>query len=171
MAERKNNKEINTKKKKKETSYKDEIKKLGIIVGVIVLIIVIVYLIVGIFITKDIKLFNDNKDNITETIQYKKILAGETFKKNEDEYYVIFADSIGNHYTLYETIIDNNSDKKIYIVDTSNPLNTSYISEETNKDVQQIKDLKVKSDTLIKIQNQKNVLYVEGKTEIINQFK
>ena len=50
-------------------------------------------------------------------------------------------------------------------------VNKVIATQETNKDVQQIKDLKVKADTLIKIQNQKNVLYVEGKTEIINQFK
>lgn len=170
MAKGKNNKEINTKKNKKGTTYIDELKKLGIISGIIVLIIGILYLIVGIFITKDIKWF-DKDDGITETIQYKEILAGETFNKNNEEYYVIFADSTGNYYTLYETIIDNNSDKKIYIVDTANPLNTLYISDETNSNVQQISDLKVKSDTLIKIQNKQNVLYIEGKNEIINHFK
>ena len=171
MAKGKNKKEINAKKKKKETTFVDELKKLGIISGIIVLIIVILYLIVGTFITKDIKWFNKDKNEVSETIQYKEILAGETFNKSNDEYYVIYADSTGNHYSLYETIISNNLDKKIYMVDTANPLNTLYISDETNPNVQQISDLKVKSDTLIKIQNKQNVLYIEGKNEIINHFK
>lgn len=156
----------------KNVEYGIEIKKLLIILGIILLILATIYFIVGIFVTKDIKLFKQNTETTIETtIQYDEILAGETFSKNSNEYYVIFTDSTGNYYSVYKNIVSNNSDKKIYIVDINNPLNTLYISEETNPNAQKASDLKIKDNTMIKISNQKNILYVEDKNEIISYFK
>lgn len=160
------------KKEEKKTYFNEEFKRLSIIVGIILGIFVVAYLIIGIFVTKEIKWFqgNDNNEEVT-AIQYTNILAGETFNQNSDEYYVIFSDSKGFNYATYETIITNNSDKKIYLVDLANELNKKYISEESNSNVQSAADLKVKDNTLIKISNKTNTLYLEGKDNIINQFK
>ena len=157
---------------KQDTYFNDEFKRLAIIVGIVLGIFIVAYLIIGIFVTKEIKWFQgDNKVEETTTIQYTTILAGETFNQNSDEYYVIFADSKGYNYATYETMATNNSDKKIYLVDLANTLNQKYISEESNSGVQSAADLKVKDNTLIKISNKSNVLYLEGKDNIINQFK
>ena len=149
--------------------YNDEAKKLGIIIGVIVLIFIVAYLIIGIFVTKEIKWFqgNHNTEEAT-TIQYKKILAGETFNQNKDSYYVIFTDADDFNYPVYETLATYNSN--IYIVDLSNTLNSVYKSEESNSSVQKASDLKVKKDTMIKIENKANTLYIESKDEILAQF-
>lgn len=166
---RNNKKEI---KSKSESYYNNEFKTLAIIVGVIVLIFVVVYLVIGIFVTKEIKLFqSDDGIKTPATIQYTTILAGETFNQSKEEYYVIFADSDGVNYPIYETIISNNSDKNIYLVDMANSLNKSYLAEEGNSNVQNITELKVKNDTIIKVKNKSNVLYLEGKDNIINEFK
>ena len=155
----------------KNVEYGTEIKNLLKILGIIVLVLAVIYFVVGIFITKDIKLFNQNTDTeIETTIQYDEILAGETFNRNSSEYYVIFTDSTGNYYSLYKNIVDSNNNKKIYIVDTSNPLNAMYISEETNPNAQKASELKIKDNTMIKISNQQNVLYIENKDEIISHF-
>jgi len=157
---------------KENTYFNDEFKRLALIVGIILGIFIVAYLIIGIFVTKEIKWFqgNNEKDEVT-TIQYTTILAGETFNQNADEYYVIFADSEGYNYATYQTLINNNLDKKIYLVDLDNPLNNKYISEESDSSVQNASNLKVKDNTLIKISNKNNVLYIEGKDNIINQFK
>ena len=157
---------------KQETYFNEEFKKLAIIVGIVVLIFIVTYLIIGIFVTKEIKWFQKDTENETiTTIQYKKILAGETFNQNQEEYYVIFSDSEKYNYPVYESLINNNIDKKIYIVDLANPLNKRYISDTGNSSVQNISDLKVKDDTLIKINNKTNVMYIEGKDGIIDSFK
>ena len=175
MTKRKIKKNISKKEfnvEKKETYFNEEFKRLGIIVGIILAIFIVVYLLIGIFVTKEIKWFQKDSDNEPVTnIQYTNILAGETFNQNNEEYYVIFSDSEGFNYATYQTMINNNSDKKIYLVDLANSLNKKYVSEESNSSVQSASDLKVKDNTLIKISNKSNVLYLEGKDNIINQFK
>ncbi len=154
-----------------DTTYSMELKKLFIILGIILLIIVILYLIIGIFVTKDIKIFgNTDDEEVISTIQYQEILAGQTFNMNQDEYYVIFSDSTGNYYSIYKNIADSQTDKSIYLVDLSNPLNQSYVSDESNKDVQKASDLKVKDNTLIKINNKTNIEYIDDRNTILSYF-
>ena len=172
MSKRSIKKSVNKKqieKGKQNNYYNEEAKKLGIIVGIIVLIFVVSYLIIGIFVTKEIKWFQGNNGTKEETtIQYKKILAGETFNQNKDSYYVIFTDSDDFNYPVYETLASNNSN--IYIVDLANALNASYVSEENTPKAQSASDLKVKKDTMIKIENKANTLYIESKEQILAHF-
>lgn len=171
MKKIKKKKTMYTNKNNNNTTYSMELKKLFIILGVILLIIVALYLIIGIFVTKDIKLFkNKNSNEVTSTIQYRKILAGETFNMNKEEYYVIFASSKGNYYSLYSSIAEKNTDKSIYLVDLDDSLNKKYISEESNSAVQNASELKVKDNTLIKINNKKNVEYIEDRNTILSYF-
>ena len=171
MSKRSIQKSVNKKqiaKEKQNNYYNEEAKKLVIIVGVVVLIFVVAYLIIGIFVTKEIKWFKDNDTKETTTIQYKKILAGETFNQNKDSYYVIFTASDDFNYPVYESLSTNNTN--IYIVDLANALNTSYISEENTPNAQSASDLKVKKDTMIKIENKTNILYIESKEQILAHF-
>ena len=157
---------------KNEIYLNGDVKRLAIIVGIILAIFTICYLIIGIFVTKEIKWFQSASDNKHDTtIQYTNILAGETFNQNNEEYYVIFSDSKGYDYATYQTIVNNSYDKKVYVVDLANSLNNKYISDESNSNAQKANELKVKDNTLIKINNKNNVLYIEGKDNILNQFK
>ncbi len=154
------------------TNYNEEVKKLLIIIGAIIIIFLVIYLIIGIFVTKEIK-FGGNDNNNTEqtVIQYSKILAGETFNQKETEYYVIFAEQESVNYSTYQLLSNNNSDKHIYIVDMDNPLNEKYKSDKSNSSANKVSELKINGDTMIKINNKQNVLYVEGVTQILNNFK
>ncbi|MBE6153890.1 MAG: hypothetical protein E7166_06680 [Firmicutes bacterium] len=156
---------------KQDAYFNNEVKHLAIIVGIVLAIFSLAYLIIGIFVTKEINWFQKDNETTETTIQYTNILAGETFNQKTNEYYVIFSNSEDNNYSTYEVMATNNSDKNIYLVDLANPLNQKYISEESNVNAQTASELKVKSDTLIKVSNKSNVLYLEGKDNIINQFK
>jgi hypothetical protein len=101
------------------------------------------------------------KEKTPAVIQYKEILAGETFNRLDSEYYVLFFDFNGEDASYYKTIAST-SEKIVYIVDLSNSFNKSIVSEETNKSAQNASELKVKEATLIKIKNKRNVLYFEG---------
>ena len=60
----------------------------------------------------------------------------------------------------------------IYIVDISNALNNSFIVEkDSNPNPTGYDDLKIKSPTLLKIENKAVVEYVEGSENIENVFK
>ena len=155
-----------------KTYYNEQLKKLGIIIGVLLGIFIIIYLIIGIFVTKEIKLFNNNEEVKAEaTIQYSKILAGETFSQKDGEYYVIFADTESVNYTTYQLLINNKTDKNIYTVDMDNPMNQKYVSEESNRNANSVSELKIKGDTMIKISNNKNVGYYEGVSSILEELK
>ena len=111
------------------------------------------------------------KETIPTTIQYKEIIAGETFNRPDKEYYVLFYDFEGPNAAYYNTLLEE-SNEKIYTVDLNKNFNSIYISENTNKNVQKASDLKVKEDTLIKIIDRKNVSYFEGElTEIKYQLE
>ena len=60
----------------------------------------------------------------------------------------------------------------MYIVDSENKLNAKYIVEkDSNKNPTSLEDLKVKSPTLIKIEDGKVTLYIEGIEEVKNELK
>lgn len=153
------------------TYYNEEFKKLAIIVGIILLIFVLIYLIIGIFVTKEINWFKKDNKTTETTIQYTKILASETFSQTDNEYYVIFSDSDSVNYSTYELIVSNNKDKKIYIVDMSNPLNSKYKNEKGNSNVSSLENLKINGDTMLKVTDKKNSGYFEGSSLILSQFK
>lgn len=160
----------NKNKKFSDDNIMDQFKKFIIIVSVIVGIILLLWFIIelknGTFAKKDTV-----EENTTTTIQYDEIMAGQTFNRKDSEYYVIFADSDKEFYSIYRNYIATYSEKNIYLVDISNPINSKYISAESNVNAQSSNELKVKDNTLIKISNGKNILYLEGYKEVINEIK
>ena len=103
-------------------------------------------------------------------IQYDEILASDTFKMNDDEYYVLFYDFDGPEAVYYDYLFSEYASKKdnhIYKVDLGNAFNKKYVSNETNIYANNINELKVKDATLIKISYGSNVSYVEGSSLII----
>ena len=86
--EGKNVREVQKKlKKNKELTP----KKFIIILGILAVFFIILYLITGIFVTKDIKWFDKSSSTSNENTGSSianKILANESLRQKEEEYYV-----------------------------------------------------------------------------------
>ncbi|MGI6329681.1 MAG: hypothetical protein ACOXZR_02330 [Bacilli bacterium] len=150
-------------KKKKEniTEINDVIKTI-----IIVLVIFIGFYVLTIFLTKN-QLPIRNKENIIAVIQYKEILAGETFNKPEKEYYVLFFNHQNKEKEIYNLIIERyENNLPIYTVDLENGFNQSIVKENSNKEAQNVSSLQINQPTLIKIKEGRNILYKEGQEEI-----
>lgn len=119
---------------------------------------------------------NEDENNTPAAIQYDEILAGETFKMQEAEYFVMFYDFDESTAALYNYLISNyesnhTNGSKIYIVDLSKGFNISYVGETSNPSVTNIDNLKVKGPTLIGIKNGLVTSYSEGKDAIKQTLK
>ena len=154
---------------KNETQVEqNQIKKLVIIVLVLVFIIGLIYMLSALFVTKELDWFK--KDNQTQTLATNTILASETFKQTEEEYYVYFYDYNNEDSEISSTVSSKLTSAKVYKVDAGSSLNKNYISEESNKKAKKLEDLKVKAPTVVKISGEEIVAYYEGE-EITNKLK
>ena len=155
---------------KQETLVEEnQIKKLIIITLILIFIICVIYLISALFITKELDWFS-KKDNETTNLVTNTILASETFKQKEEEYYVYFYDYNDEDSQISSVVSSKLSENKVYKVDTSSALNNRYVSDDSNKDAKTIEDLKVKAPTVVKIIGESISEYYEG-NEIINDLK
>ena len=143
------------------------------LVFAIVLILFVIYYVLVVFVTKEIDISNGNEDTNTTTDTTAitdKILAANIFEQKENIYYVYFYDFSDSEDDL-SSIISNKVSDKLYKVDTGSGLNSKYVSEDKgNKDASDIADLKVISNTLVKIENDKIVEYYEGKNNIMDSI-
>lgn len=156
-----------------KTNEENQLKVLLKIVGLLVFIIAVIYIISGVFITKEIKWFNNlsnGSNNNSNSNVSSSILASSIFKQSEEEYYVYFYDFNDENSTISNQIKTKLSNSKIYRVDTSSALNSNYVGEESNKDAKNLEQLKVKAPTLIKIVDDSITEYYEG-DEITNNLK
>ena len=148
-----------------------ELIKLLKTLGVIIAVILFIYLLTALVITKEIKLFDTNKENKVENntnSTSNAILAKSTFNQSEASYYVYFYD-FSNQNKLIESSLTGLSDK-VYRVNTKDAFNSNYISPTGNPSATNLDDLKVTDLTLIKIENGSITSYNEGKDNIISQI-
>jgi len=107
-------------------------------------------------------------------IQYEKILAGNTFNKSHSEYIVMFYDFTDSEASVYNNLFrtfqQSDEDIAIYAVDLSDVFNQSFISDESNPNVDNIDNLKVNGPTLIQIVDGRVVEYLQGRDEITNKL-
>ena len=145
-----------------------EVKKTIIIIVVIVVVLAFMY-----FLTTKIleKNSSSSSDDVTESvIGYDKILAGESFDQNEEEYYVVYYDST-NAYSAIGSLVSyyqmNDTGIRLYSVDLSDGLNRKYV---TDGDVvtTDAPSLRVKDNTLLKFNNGVVVEIITDITEITN---
>ena len=147
--------------KKEMPTEKNQIKQLISITIILVVIIGLIYLISALFITKELDWFEDKIEN-NEALVTNTILASETFKQQEEEYYVYFYDYKDEKTDISSHITNKLSSSKVYKVDTNNGLNNKYVSEESNKNAKSLSELKVKAPTLIKVNGETISAYYEG---------
>lgn len=172
---RKELKKYKNKKIEEEIAGQDMMKVstiLKIILGVVVVILIFYYGL-AIFVTKEVDLSSKNKSNDTSESDNSNsvsnaILAKNTFSQVDDVYYVYYY-NFNDEEEVISNSIGNLTDYTIYRVDTSSGLNSNYVdSNNSNKNVTDISNLKVKNPTLIKIDNDKVVAYYDGVNEISN---
>ncbi len=168
------------KKKKQKLNYEksfnsnnDEILRIiKILVGVILFLVLFYFL--AMLMTGEIKFGNKNQNQQEDiVIQYDEILAGETFKKSDLEYYVLyfnFSEDISSTYLAYRSSYLEKSEKfPMYMVDLEKGFNASYvqgIGEEDEQYPETIDDLKVSNPTILKIKDKKVVERIEGKDSV-----
>ena len=98
------------------------------------------------------------------TIQYSKILVGESFTQNKKDYLVLYYNSDKDNMDDIHSIISNYNDKKekltLYTVDMSEALNKAYISEDSNRNPSDASELKIARVTLIHFKDNKVAEYI-----------
>lgn len=153
--EGKNVREVQKKNIDKELSPKTFIT----ILVVLLVFFIILYILTGLFITKDLKWFDKKKNNDEVTEIENKILATDSLRQVEEEYYVYFYDP-----TLEDSEVTNtlqSADEKVYRVDLSSDFNANFIGEPSGV-VSNINDLKVSNPTVIKVSSETIVGFYNG---------
>lgn len=147
-------------------------------IACIIIILIAIYLIVGIFFTKEIdfsKKDDDKKSSENVTIDNKTITAGQIFDQKDDSYYVLIYDfdsKLTNLSTFVSVYSSKDGSIPIYKVDSGSKFNSNYISEkESNTNPTSYDDLKIKSPTLIKIENKNVTSYIEDESQIKSTLK
>lgn len=148
-------KEIKEKLEKKENySKKQVINLLKIIIAILLTVLVVCFI---------AKFANgDFKKDEEESVDYTNIVAGQTFTRSENEYYVLFYDD--------KAILDKigSTTDTIYKVDLNSSLNKNVVSEEGNPKAEDAESLKINGTTIIKVEGGKNVSYIEGYDEVVD---
>lgn len=152
-----------------------EIKKLLLIIFGILIVCAIFYGITILFV-KDNKLEENKEENKSNvSIQYEEIILSKLLNQSEKDYYVLITldEDINNKvYNEYKNKYKDKKDsKKIYISNLNHPFNKPFISDNSNFNINNIKDLKLKESTLIRVYKNKIKEYYEGKNEIISKLK
>lgn len=138
----------------------------------VVIILLVLYYVLAVFVTKEIDVSgnkdSDVSDNNDTSNVTNKILGAATFKQSEATYYVYYYDFDEEDEEI-ANVISSLNDSKVYRVDTGSSLNGNYVTEgDSNKNVTDISNLKVKNPTIIKIDNDKVIEYHEGVQDIVD---
>lgn len=147
--------------------------KNGIIVGIVVILsLVIVYFMIAIA-TGEINIGGkkDNTDSSASDNSYDNmIMASTTFDKSEDEYMVIFYSEKNKTDNLDLIISSYKGDIKLYKVNTDEVINKFVLSDEENSSATNKDELKVKTPTLLTINNKKITYYTSNEDEIAEKL-
>lgn len=156
----KNVREVQKNNKEKPLSPKTFI----IILVALLLFFVILYILTGLFVTKKLKWFTKDNDEEEVTEVTNKILATDTLRQVEEDYYVYFYDTTNEDSEVANALYSVS--EKIYRVDLNDAFNSNFVGEPSGI-VDDINNLKVKDPTLIKVSSEEIVAFYSGSTEII----
>lgn len=157
-------------KKNYDDDFTQSTKSILITLGVVLIVFLLFYFLTVAINNKNRRLNTVAKENTEESIQYKEILADSTFVMFPHEYYVLFYDFDGPEAVYLDYLYDtyaSQENKYIYKVDLGKKFNEKFVGDTTNKKASKASELKVKDATLIKIQEGKNVSYIEGSAQVI----
>lgn len=146
--------------------FKGTGKRVVIILICVVLLFGLMYFLTTRILSKEVTKKRKQSEVTESTIQYEKILAGESFTMEQEEYYVVYYDSADTN--LSSTIATYQADKKdikLYSVDLNDGMNKKYITN-SDIDTSSIENLKVKNPTLIHFKNKEVVDTITDENEI-----
>ena len=157
----------NTKKEKPLKIKEEDQVKDQIITALKILVALLVFILVLVLITKFVNGdFKSKKIKIT----YNDIIAGQTFNRKENTYYVVYY-SFNSDTSIQETIDALKTEAKVYKVNLDDGMNKDYMSEKGNSSASSVGELKINGVTLIKIEEGKNVEYIEGSSNVETYLK
>jgi len=155
----------------KNVKTNDEVKRLIIMVAIVTILFLIFY-VITLIITKEEPI---EEVKTPATIQYDEIILGNLLKQPNDEYYVLVKINDDVYVPVYETLLQNYSKQensiRYYTSILDKVFNLKFKDSESNLDVDDIMDLKVKESTLFKIKDKEIVSTYEGKEEIVKYLK
>ena len=136
-------------------------KNFIIIMIVLIILLVLTYVFTGLFATKDIKWFSKKTEEVEETTNQirNRILASDSLKQLDDEYYVYYYDSTKEDSETTSAV--DNLGGTIYRVDLHDDFNANFIGEPSGV-VDTIDNLKVSDPTVIKVSSGKIVAFYNG---------
>ena len=146
--------------------FKGTGKRVVIILLCVVLLFGLMYFLTTRILSKEVTKKRKQSEVTESTIQYEKILAGESFTMEQEEYYVVYYDS--TYTNLSSTIATYQADKKdikLYSVDLNDGMNKKYITD-SDINTSSIENLKVKNPTLIHFKNKEVVDTITDENEI-----
>lgn len=146
--------------------FKGTGKRVVIILLCVVLLFGLMYFLTTRILSKEVTKKRKQSEVTESTIQYEKILAGESFTMEQEEYYVVYYDSTDTN--LSSTIATYQADKKdikLYSVDLNDGMNKKYITD-SDINTSSIENLKVKNPTLIHFKNKEAVDTITDENEI-----
>lgn len=148
------------------SEFKGTGKRVVIILICVVLLFGLMYFLTTRILSKEVTKKRKQSEVTESTIQYEKILAGESFTMELEEYYVVYYDSTDTN--LSSTIATYQADKKdikLYSVDLNDGMNKKYITD-SDINTSSIENLKVKNPTLIHFKNKEVVDTITDENEI-----
>ena len=155
----KNVREVQKKNQEKPLSP----KTFMIILGALLLFFVFLYILTGLFITKELKWFDNGNDEEETTEVENKILATDSLRQMEEDYYVYFYDPTDEDTEVINALYSVS--ETVYRVDLSSDFNANFVGEPSGI-VEDINNLKVSNPTLIKVSSEKIVAFYSGADEI-----
>lgn len=160
-------KEMEKEAKLNEDNY--DMKRLGKIFFGVVGTLLIFYLVFALF---HGDLFHKS-EKTPATIQNVEILAGNSFTKQDGEYYVLYYDFDGDNAayceSIYKVFANNKSGEKMFIVNLGSGLNKNYVAASVDEvNTSSNETLKVVDATLIKINNGNVMEVISGKDKLLD---
>lgn len=157
------------------TSTNDEAKKLGIFIVIIILLFGLFYALSTVIDHKDKKVNTKSEQNAA-VIQYDEIILGTLLTQSSENYYVLaLSDDQNDSYSSYMTTYKAKENAwKIYTSDLESPFNKRYVvtkEEKSNLNFDSVSELRIKEDTLFKVENHEVTEVFEGKEAILEQLK
>ena len=153
-------------------SNENEVGKLIKLIIIVTLIFVAFYVLTILVNKKDTP--EDNTGDDSDVIQYDEILIGNIFEQPNKEYYVMVYDDDDYNASVYSVYLSNYSSKedaiRVYTAKLGNYFNKSFKAEKSVLNTNDIKKLKFKGSTLLKIKNGKITSSYEG-DKIMNHLK
>lgn len=158
---------------KMKKNYNSEIE-IGNLFKIILIILVVfgIFYIFTYYLQKNRKseMLKNNITNKITIIQYDEILLGDLLNQNDTEYYVLIVSKSDYNDRYKEYLSKYNNNNKFYYSLIDNGLNKAYISDISNFDIEDIKDLRISGTSLLKINSGKIIASYDGNANVMQQF-